>query len=107
MPYLSSVVISFGDVVGEDSTRYPDRTERAGSNVDGKLTVDETSPAFSGTLRLTVKRAEDEDDGFLEGKLDVEFSGELVPERTAECNFARYSGAGVVDACTLHVTGGV
>lgn len=98
LPFVDGIVIDLRERPA-DGSAYPDDVARAGSDVSAEFVVDETAPVLSGTLTLEVDADEDEDQA-LEGKLVIEFTTELLPERIAECNFDRF-GQGAIDACTL------
>lgn len=99
LPFISSVDVVLGEPVIGESTRYPDQVSRIASTLTADLEVDETSPDIVGALDLSAARKESEGDGFLEGKVTVTFRIALLPERLAECNFAR-ADQGVVDPCS-------
>lgn len=97
LPFVDSVTITLVAPREEDDG-YPEEVARAGSIVDAVFEVDSTAPVLAGTVDVDVE-ADDDEDSALEGSLAVSFSTELLPERTAECNF-RATGQGL-DPCTL------
>ncbi len=99
-PYIDVVDVQFGarDVSG--NAKYPQFAPRLAGNQKVNITLTQTSPDLVGQVALSAKRTATESDGFVEGKVVVDFTIPLLAERVAECNFDR-SRAGVVDACTL------
>lgn len=100
LPFIEKVSISLGEPVIDASTGYPDRAERVGSKLDAGLDVTETSPELVGIVTVKAEKATGEGDGFLEGRVEISFGAELLPERLAECNFAQFA-QGLVNACDL------
>lgn len=100
LPFIEKVTINLGEPVIDESTSYPDRAERVGSKLDAALDPTETSPELVGVVTIKAEKAEGEGDGFLEGKVEIAFGTELLPERLAECNFASFA-QGLVNACDL------
>jgi hypothetical protein len=101
LPFLDKVAIVFGEPVLDESSAYPDRAPRVGSQLAATFEVSETSPELVGEISLEAKKAEGEGDGFLEGEVTVGFGVELLPERLAECNFAEFD-QGIAGACNLN-----
>ncbi len=100
LPFISDVTIHLRSPVISEADRYPDRVAQVASDRTARLVVEQTSPELSATLEIGAKKSDNENKGFLEGNIKVQFTLELLPERLAECNFAR-GDAGVVDACDL------
>jgi hypothetical protein len=100
LPFIEKVSISLGEPVIDESTSYPERAARIGSKLDAALDVAETSPELVGVVTVKAEKDEDEGDGFLEGRVEISFGAELLPERLAECNFAAFA-QGLVNACDL------
>lgn len=97
LPFVDDVAITL--VAPRDAEGgYPEEVARAGSVVEAVFDVDSTAPVLAGTIDVDVS-ADDDEDSALEGSLSVSFQTELLPERTAECNFAS-PGQGL-DPCTL------
>ncbi|MDP2344692.1 MAG: hypothetical protein Q8O67_27330 [Deltaproteobacteria bacterium] len=97
LPFISLTTIALRERPVDDAS-YPEEVLRPGSAVSTEFAVGETTPTLSGTLTIDVD-ADVGEDAALEGKVVVEFSAELLPERIAECNFDRLQGP--IDACTL------
>jgi hypothetical protein len=100
LPFIEKVTINLGEPVIDETTSYPERAERVGSDLDAELQVAETSPELVGVLTVKAEKAEEEGEGFLEGRVEISFGAALLPERLAECNFAAFA-QGLVNACDL------
>jgi hypothetical protein len=96
LPFIVGIDVALVDNGGVD---YPDAIARAGSTRTATLDVSEVTPVFQGVLDIDVAAADGEA-GAAEGNVVVEFAATLLPERLAECNFAR-DAQGAIDPCTL------
>jgi hypothetical protein len=90
LPWVAGASVALRTEVDAGSD-YPEELPVADvAATTATLKAHAVAPRLEGTIELT----------FDDDELVVDFAATLLPERTAECNFAR-EAAGIVDACTL------
>lgn len=100
-PYLASASLQLGEEPLSRESEYPDRIEWAGSGLRVTLTLNQTEPRIQGEADIEVFAREQEAElaGVAEGKVELRFDVEVLPERLAECNFDPAGAGGIVDPC--------
>lgn len=99
-PYLAGVSFRLGLPTLDRESEYPDEVKRVATGRTARLDIEEVEERLIGVVDVEVTRADIDDGRGAQGSFTVRFDVELLPERLAECNFDRTSGAGVgVDPC--------
>lgn len=108
-PYIANVSLQLGDDPLTKDSEYPDTVGRAASGLRATLTLNQVEPRVLGELDLDVFALDGEaqQEGVAEGKVELRFDVEVLPERLAECNFDPNGAGGLVSPCdTLSLEGG-